>query len=172
MSLGGSFIYIELGYLAASDCKRGWEKWSFTILLISIVEKRKREGLEYPLGCQSIALAKGPPSLEEKGLVNSGARSGQGPDNGLWTSPVHRPEKTAGYSYSSTSACHPVNNSRGKRRSISAHKTRPDSPLPTMQGAAIGIRNGEAQKSPDTPGSPEGNTEGPGTASSEPLLPS
>ena len=26
--------------------------------------------------------------------------------------------------------------------------------------------------SPDTPGSPEGNTEGPGTASSEPLLPS
>ena len=57
--------------------------------------------------------------------------------------PVHRPEKTAGYSYSSTSACHPVNNSRGKRRSIPAHKTRPDSPLPTMQGAAIGIRNGE-----------------------------
>ena len=48
--------------------------------------------------------------------------------------PVHRPEKTAGYSYSSTSACHPVNNSRGKRRSIPAHKTRPDSPLPTMQG--------------------------------------
>ena len=29
--------------------------------------------------------------------------------------PVHRPEKTAGYSYSLTSACHPVNNSRGKR---------------------------------------------------------
>ena len=29
-----------------------------------------------------------------------------------------------------------------------------------------------AQKSPDTPGSPEGNTEGPGTASSEPVLPS
>ena len=29
-----------------------------------------------------------------------------------------------------------------------------------------------SQKSPDTPGSPEGNTEGPGTASSEPLLPS
>ena len=48
--------------------------------------------------------------------------------------PVHRPERTAGYSYSSTSACHPVNNSRGKRRSIPAHKTRPDSPLPTMQG--------------------------------------
>ena len=31
---------------------------------------------------------------------------------------------------------------------------------------------GGAQKSPDTPGSPEGNTGGPGTASSEPLLPS
>ena len=29
-----------------------------------------------------------------------------------------------------------------------------------------------SEKSPDTPGSPEGNTEGPGTASSEPLLPS
>ena len=28
------------------------------------------------------------------------------------------------------------------------------------------------QKSPNTPGSPEGNTEGPGTSSSEPLLPS
>ena len=31
---------------------------------------------------------------------------------------------------------------------------------------------GGLEKSPDTPGSPEGNTEGPGTASSEPLLPS
>ena len=30
----------------------------------------------------------------------------------------------------------------------------------------------DPQQSPDTPGSPEGNTEGPGTASSEPLLPS
>ena len=30
----------------------------------------------------------------------------------------------------------------------------------------------DPQKSPDTLGSPEGNTEGPGTASSEPLLPS
>ena len=48
--------------------------------------------------------------------------------------PVLRAEKTAGYSYSSTSACHPVNNSRGKRRSIPAQKTRPDSPIPTMQG--------------------------------------
>ena len=31
---------------------------------------------------------------------------------------------------------------------------------------------GSQSLSPDTPGSPEGNTEGPGTASSEPLLPS
>ena len=34
------------------------------------------------------------------------------------------------------------------------------------------VGTGDPQKSPDTPGSPEGNTEGPGTASSEPLLPS
>ena len=32
--------------------------------------------------------------------------------------PVHRPEKTAGYSYSSTSACHPVNMERGAWRAI------------------------------------------------------
>ena len=31
---------------------------------------------------------------------------------------------------------------------------------------------GMGEFTPDTPGSPEGNTEGPGTASSEPLLPS
>ena len=31
-------------------------------------------------------------------------------------------------------ACHPVNNSRGKRSSIPQHKTRPDSPVPTLQG--------------------------------------
>ena len=35
-----------------------------------------------------------------------------------------------------------------------------------------GVASCDPQKSPDTPGSPEGNTEGPGTASSEPLLPS
>ena len=34
------------------------------------------------------------------------------------------------------------------------------------------IEAGKAILGPDTPGSPEGNTEGPGTASSEPLLPS
>ena len=31
-------------------------------------------------------------------------------------------------------ACHPVNNSRGKRSSIPPHKRRPDSPVPTLQG--------------------------------------
>ena len=31
-------------------------------------------------------------------------------------------------------AYHPVNNSRGKRSSIPPHKTRPDSPVPTLQG--------------------------------------
>ena len=31
-------------------------------------------------------------------------------------------------------ACHPVNNSRGKWSSIPPHKTRPDSPVPTLQG--------------------------------------
>ena len=44
-----------------------------------------------------------------------------------------------------------------------------------MLGGIGGRRRREScdpQKSPDTPGSPEGNTEGPGTASSEPLLPS
>ena len=39
------------------------------------------------------------------------------------------------------------------------------------RGESINRKRG-AMKSPDTPGSPEGNTEGPGTASSEPLLPS
>ena len=30
--------------------------------------------------------------------------------------------------------CHPMNNSRGKRSSIPPHKTRPDSPVPTLHG--------------------------------------
>ena len=44
--------------------------------------------------------------------------------------------------------------------------------------AVCGIRGSlrtmscDPQKSPDTPGSPEGNTEGPGTTTSGPLLPS
>ena len=31
-------------------------------------------------------------------------------------------------------ACHSVNNSKGKRSSIPPYKTRPDSPVPTLQG--------------------------------------
>ena len=31
-------------------------------------------------------------------------------------------------------ACHPMNNARVKRSSIPPHKTRPDSPVPTLQG--------------------------------------
>ena len=42
---------------------------------------------------------------------------------------------------------------------------------PASRALCQAKRAPRAQKSPDTPGSPEGNTEGPGTASSEPLLP-
>ena len=38
--------------------------------------------------------------------------------------------------------------------------------------AILRVPSAAGRQSPDTPGSPEGNTEGPGTASSEPLLPS
>ena len=41
-----------------------------------------------------------------------------------------------------------------------------------LRAPEMGKPSCDPQKSPDTPGSPEGNTEGPGTASSEPLLPS
>ena len=44
--------------------------------------------------------------------------------------------------------------------------------LPRLTYGLVRTLGSMAQKSPDTPGSPEGNTEGPGTASSEPLLPS
>ena len=45
-------------------------------------------------------------------------------------------------------------------------------PLEILQGGKLKetrLPSCDPQKSPDTPGSPEGNTEGPGTASSEPL---
>ena len=48
-------------------------------------------------------------------------------------------------------------------------------PLVRRQGSQVSMRvaRGSASwLSPDRPGSLEGNTEGPGTASSEPLLPS
>ena len=47
---------------------------------------------------------------------------------------VHRPEKPAGSTYSSTSGLSPLKNSRGKWGFIPLHKTRPDSPVPTLQG--------------------------------------
>ena len=47
---------------------------------------------------------------------------------------VHRPEKPAGSTYSSTSGLSPLKNSRGKWGFIPLHKTRPDPPVPTLQG--------------------------------------
>ena len=47
---------------------------------------------------------------------------------------VQRPEKPAASKYSSDVACHPVHTSRGKRSSMPQHKTRPASPVPTLQG--------------------------------------
>ena len=47
--------------------------------------------------------------------------------------PVHRPEKTACFKYNLTSGLSPPNNSRGKLSSIPQHRTRPDSPVPTLQ---------------------------------------
>ena len=44
--------------------------------------------------------------------------------------------------------------------------------IPAPPPSPLYLLQNRCQKSPDTPGSPEGNTEGPGSASSEPLLPS
>ena len=44
--------------------------------------------------------------------------------------------------------------------------------LLVLRGPDLSGAMGSTQRSPETPGSLEGNTEGPGTASSEPLLPS
>ena len=54
------------------------------------------------------------------------------------------------------------------RRGTATPVHRPQRPAGSTHSSTRGL----TQKSPDTPGSPEGNTEGPGTASSEPLLPS
>ena len=48
--------------------------------------------------------------------------------------PVHCPKKPAGSTYSSTSGLSPRENSRGKLSSMPQHKTRPDSPVTTLQG--------------------------------------
>ena len=47
--------------------------------------------------------------------------------------PMHCLEKTAGFKYNLTSGLSPSNNSRGKLSSIPQHRTRPDSPVPTLQ---------------------------------------
>ena len=47
---------------------------------------------------------------------------------------VHRPEKPAGSTYSSTSGLSPLKNLRGKWGFIPLHKTRPDPPVPILQG--------------------------------------
>ena len=48
--------------------------------------------------------------------------------------PVHRLEKPADSTHSSKCGLHLVNNSRGKWSCIPSHKTRPYSPVPTLQG--------------------------------------
>ena len=53
-------------------------------------------------------------------------------------------------------ACHPVNNLRGKRNSIPPHKTRPDSPVPNLQGPCDPrqIRSqGSQERNPEFPAS-------------------
>ena len=52
---------------------------------------------------------------------------------GAVTPQLYCPEKAAGSKYNSKSACHIVNNSRGTRSSIPQHKSRSDSPVPTVQ---------------------------------------
>ena len=53
---------------------------------------------------------------------------------GALTPQLHPPEKTASSKYNSTIGLSPLNNLRGKWSSILQHKTRPDSPVPTLQG--------------------------------------
>ena len=55
---------------------------------------------------------------------------------------------------------------------VSVHVARGSASWLSSHGRGLGPPEALTQRSPDTPGSPEGNTEGPGTASSEPLLPS
>ena len=52
---------------------------------------------------------------------------------GALTPQLHHPEKATGSNRTRQVGCHPVNNSRGKQSSIPQRKTRPDSPVPTLQ---------------------------------------
>ena len=47
---------------------------------------------------------------------------------------MHRPQKPQVPHTTREVACHPMNNWRGKRSSITPHKTRSDSPVLTLQG--------------------------------------
>ena len=67
--------------------------------------------------------------------------------------PVHRPEKTAGYSYSSTSACHPVNNSRGKRGSLPQTRRGMTLQSQLCRDPEVGA---EMERKPEVPASPRG----------------
>ena len=58
-------------------------------------------------------------------------------------------------------ACHPVNNSKGKRSSIPPHKTRPDSPVPTLKGPCDPRQiqpQGSQERNPEVPASTRDDT--------------
>ena len=54
-----------------------------------------------------------------------------------WLSPVHHPEKRAGYIHSSTSGLSPREQLERQEESHPPEKTRPDSPVPTCRDLAI-----------------------------------
>ena len=63
---------------------------------------------------------------------------------------VHRPEKPAGSTYSSTSGLSPLKNSRGKWGFIPLHKTMPDSPVTTLGTLRT---ESEMERKPEVPAS-------------------
>ena len=68
------------------------------------------------------------------GHLNEGNPVDEGTHEGAWT-PTCIVQKNLQVPHAARQvACHPVNNSRGKRSSIPLHKTRPESPVPTLQG--------------------------------------
>jgi len=90
------------------------------------------EGVSAPLCCAFIHRV----AFEEVSRHRVLMKSVQGNHSLLacGTTREHRPEKPAGSTYSSTSGLSPLKNSRGKWGFIPLHKTRPDSPVPTLQG--------------------------------------
>ena len=57
--------------------------------------------------------------------------------------PGYRPEKPAGTTHSSRSDLSPRERLERQAEFHYSDKTRPDSPVPTLQGPAVGVRNGE-----------------------------